>query len=104
MSEPTVCAAACCRSIRPDLATAGYCVNCDLLVGLPGLHVVAVEWIQLCEGEGSDYHQQYGRGSVFRLPRLLAEHAPLVDGPQQVVPGAERDVHGPDDEVRRKSR
>jgi transposase len=45
MSEPTGCAAACCRSPRLDLATsvAGYCVNCDLLVGLPGLRVVAVE-------------------------------------------------------------
>lgn len=33
MSEPTLC----CR------ASGGYCDRCDLLVGLPGLHVVAVE-------------------------------------------------------------
>ena len=33
MSEPTLC----CR------APGGYCERCDLLVGLPGLHVVAVE-------------------------------------------------------------
>jgi transposase len=54
MSEPTGCAAACCRSTHPDL-TCGYCVNCDLLVGLPGLHVVAVARVQSRrhgEGEG----------------------------------------------------
>ncbi len=33
MPEPTVC----CR------AASGYCERCDLLVGLAGLHVVAVE-------------------------------------------------------------
>lgn len=33
MSEPTLC----CR------ARGGYCERCDLLVGLPRLHVVAVE-------------------------------------------------------------
>jgi transposase len=33
MSEPTLC----CR------ATGGYCDRCDLLVGLPGLHVIAVD-------------------------------------------------------------
>lgn len=32
MSEPTLC----CRA-------GGYCERCDLLVGLPGLHVVAVD-------------------------------------------------------------
>lgn len=36
VSEPTTCA--CARS-RPDRC---YCQNCDLLVGLPGLHVVSV--------------------------------------------------------------
>jgi transposase len=42
MSEPTVCAAACCRSTRSSLP-ADYCANCDMLVGLAGLHVVSVE-------------------------------------------------------------
>lgn len=37
MSEPTVCDDACCSS------THLYCDNCDLLVGLDGLHVLAVE-------------------------------------------------------------
>lgn len=35
MSEPTGCAAPC----HDDC----YCINCDLLVGLDGLHVVGVE-------------------------------------------------------------
>jgi transposase len=52
MSEPTGCAAACCRSTRPGAETAGdYCANCDLLVGLAGLHVVAVEHVQARRGE-----------------------------------------------------
>ena len=33
MTEPTACC----------LPTSGYCARCDLLVGLPGLHVVDVE-------------------------------------------------------------
>jgi transposase len=52
MSEPTVCAGACCRSTRPDLVAAGYCANCDLLVGLSNLHVVTVDRISLGRGEG----------------------------------------------------
>src|SRR3954469_5146047 len=51
MSEPTGCAAACCRSTRSASAPVSYCVNCDLLVGLPGLHVVAVENVQGRHGE-----------------------------------------------------
>jgi transposase len=53
MSEPTACAAACCRSIGPASGAADvYCVNCDVLVGLSGLHVVAVDPVQLDAGEG----------------------------------------------------
>ena len=53
MSEPTVCAAACSCSTRPGADGAGvYCGNCDLLVGLPGLHVVAVARVQVRRGEG----------------------------------------------------
>ncbi|MDI9629020.1 MAG: hypothetical protein QM286_10815 [Acidobacteriota bacterium] len=33
MPDPTYCC----------LATEGYCQRCDLLVGLPGLHVIGVE-------------------------------------------------------------
>src|SRR5918911_1443653 len=49
MSEPTVCAAACSCSTRPGSGDVGeYCVNCDLLVGLPGLpcfgRAVRVRW------------------------------------------------------------
>src|SRR4051794_36186256 len=51
MSEPTVCAAACCRSTRASSAADGYCVYCDLLVGLPALHVVAVKGVQGRRGE-----------------------------------------------------
>jgi transposase len=50
MSEPTVCAAACSCSTRPGAEGTGvYCANCDLLVGLPGLHVVAVEPVEPVE-------------------------------------------------------
>jgi transposase len=53
MSEPTGCAAACCRSTDPDSGAAGiYCANCDALVGLPGVHVIAVERVQARRGEG----------------------------------------------------
>ena len=53
MSEPTGCAAACCRSTSPGSGAAGdYCVKCDLLVGLAGLHVVAVEGVQVPRGDG----------------------------------------------------
>lgn len=37
MSEPTACAAARCHP------SPSYCDNCDLLVGLEGLHVTSVE-------------------------------------------------------------
>jgi hypothetical protein len=37
VSEPTACGAACCYP------GASYCSRCDLLVGLDGLHVIAVE-------------------------------------------------------------
>src|ERR687883_33160 len=51
MSGPTGCAAACCRWTRPDVgAGATYCPNCDVLVGLCGLHVVAVELGQVRGG------------------------------------------------------
>jgi transposase len=56
LSEPTACAAACCR---PD----SYCDRCDLLVGLDGFHVVAVSE---CEGE---------RGSFLRV---------VVESPKRV--------------------
>ncbi|MEO3936730.1 hypothetical protein V3N99_08210 [Dermatophilaceae bacterium Soc4.6] len=36
MSEPTLCC-------RTPGAPGGYCIRCDLLVGLEGLHVIAVE-------------------------------------------------------------
>src|SRR4051794_17843626 len=53
MSEPTVCAAACSCSTRPGPGDTGdYCVNCDLLVGLPGLHVLAVEHFPARAGQG----------------------------------------------------
>jgi transposase len=53
MSEPTGCAAACCRSTSPGSGAAGdYCAKCDLLVGLAGLHVVAVEGVQVLRGDG----------------------------------------------------
>jgi transposase len=53
MSEPTGCAAACCRSTNPTPSTpAGvHCDRCDTLVGLPGLHVVAVERLRDRRGE-----------------------------------------------------
>jgi transposase len=37
LSEPTACCAARCHHDSP------YCTRCDLLVGLDGLHVIAVE-------------------------------------------------------------
>ncbi len=37
MTEPTLCCAA-----RPCSFPSAYCGNCDLLVGLDGLHVVGV--------------------------------------------------------------
>ena len=40
MTEPTLCCP----------CSGGYCDRCDLLVGLPGLHVIAVE---RDEGDGS---------------------------------------------------
>ena len=53
MSEPTGCAAACCRSTSRGFGAADdYCVKCDLLVGLAGLHVVAVEGVQVPRGDG----------------------------------------------------
>ena len=38
MSDAMSCAAASCPG-----GTGGYCANCDVLVGLDGLHVVAVD-------------------------------------------------------------
>ena len=53
MSEPTGCSAACCRSTHSDPAAVGrYCVNCDVLVGLPGLHVVCVQRAGTPRGDG----------------------------------------------------
>src|SRR3954471_4038056 len=56
MSEAAGCPAGCCRSTRPASGAAGvYCANCDALVGLPGMHVVAVERVERVQtrrGEG----------------------------------------------------
>ena len=41
MCELTTCSSAC-------LHDNPYCVNCDLLVGLDGLHVVDVSRVRLC--------------------------------------------------------
>ncbi len=51
MSEPTACSGApsCPDPLQPRV---GYCDRCDLLVGLPGLHVVAVERFWAGRGEG----------------------------------------------------
>ena len=47
MPEPTSCAGCCVR-------TGTYCDRCDLLVGLPGLHVIKVVDGMIAEERGLD--------------------------------------------------
>ncbi len=49
MSEPTACCGAP-SCPEPHASRVGYCERCDLLVGLPGLHVVAVAPVRTRRG------------------------------------------------------